>query len=100
MKNEIGLAYSRVAMLTDDEQHKAELYGKAKEIFSELVLLFPDKAIYHAHLAKLHHFEGDTGKALDEANKALELDPENPFIQRLIERIENRDPVEDDFPSE
>lgn len=100
VKNEIGLAYSRAAMLTDDEQRKAELYGKAKEIFSELVHLFPGKAIYHAHLAKLYHFEGDTGKALEEANKALELDPENPFIQRLIERIEKRDPVEDDFPSE
>lgn len=55
---------------------QAQDFVAAKEIFSKLVSLYPEKPQYHATLSALLGHLGEVEKAIEEARAAAALDPE------------------------
>ncbi len=97
VNNEFGLAYLRSAKNEKDPALKAQYYLRAKEIYLKLSKEYPDKAIYHSHLARLYYLEGDIDTARREAYRALELEPGNQLIQQLVDGIEGRESTDDTY---
>ncbi len=54
-------------------------YADAVAAYAEAIEREPKKANHYVDRAAAHDANGDTNKALADANKAIELDPKNSF---------------------
>lgn len=70
-------------------EEKGDLDGGIRE-YREALHLKPDDAIAHNNLANALMQKGDLLAALDEVEKARKLDPKNPSIAEVTERIRRK----------
>ncbi|MCK4646217.1 MAG: protein kinase [Candidatus Aminicenantes bacterium] len=71
------------------------MYQKEREVYQDYINNFSDNAVIHAYLSTSYACEGKYDLALEEADKAIKLDPSNPMrywkgcIYQLMGRYEN-----------
>ena len=67
-------------------------FAEARTSFEEAVRLMPHESVNHSNLGASLAFAGDWNSAVQEARKALELDPKNASAKSLLDLAMSRKP--------
>lgn len=63
---------------------KLKKYKEAREWMEKAILNNPNSAVQFEHLGDIFYKLGDTGKALENWNKSLKIDTNNPLLKKKI----------------
>jgi len=80
-----------------NQQLRKKNERKSLRLAKEATTLQPEKPLAHVFVGEIYYLQDNFNKALENWEKALELNPQDETLQQKIEKLQREKPVEEKF---